>query len=882
MGTNSDLSSATSGALKSDAAPLICPFATINIKLHVPMTLELKPSNFTKWSTAFQATCGKFGLLHHLATASTTNSDETWLQADFCVRGWMYSTVSDAVLNLAMTDDKQTASALWAAIGAVFQANKAPRAIFLNHEFHSMTQGDLSIDAYCVRMKEKADELRDVGQPVSEPNLVLNLLRGLNEVYSNVADNIAGTQPLTLASARHQLLLKELRLQNEEKVRATTALLVAASSLGGHQQQQQQGGRRPNTRKGGQQPFPNSSGGTSSSTSTNKRVPWGFNPWTGERVAPGERVTPPGQRRQGGSGAPGGPGAQAGRNPGILGPSPQANTAFAPLQTSSSGSNTSTSTWDAAGLIAALQNMQLQGDWIVDSGASTHMTSSAGMLTQRLPPSISSITVGNGTSIPVTSRGHSVLPTPTTNFALNNILVAPSIVRNLLSVRQFTRDNSCSFEFDAHGFSVKDLRTGRVILRCNCDGDLYTMPASTAAAPPHALLAVSSTLWHQRLGHPAPATLERLNKLHAVSCNKVDRSLCHSCQIGKHTRLPFSSSQSITHAPFELVHCDVWTSPINSLSGFSYYLVCLDDYSHYCWVFPLRKKSEVHQHLVELAALAKTQFSSPIKCFQADNGTEFINTATTKFLATQGTHLRSSCPYTSPQNGKAERIIRTLNNSIRTMLLHASLPPAYWAEGLLTACYLHNRRPSSSIQHDIPYTRLHNQQPTYNHLRVFGCLCYPNMQATSKHKLAPRSTACVFLGYPPSHKGYRCLDLSTRRIIISRHVIFDETAFPFAATSDASSPPPTTFSSTTIWFRCLALLLLQVGLPPRRPWSLHPPRMLSSHHPTLRHHMDRLLRHQAGMITCPRLDPAWSLFHGSTSAAPAPSRPERRQPLLMP
>jgi hypothetical protein len=125
------------------------------------MTLELKPSNFTKWSTVFQATCGKFGLLHHLATASTSNSDETWLQADFCVRGWMYSTVSDAVLNLAMTDDKQTVSALWAAIGTVFQANKAPSAILLNHEFQSMTQGDLSVDAYYVRMKEKADELRD-------------------------------------------------------------------------------------------------------------------------------------------------------------------------------------------------------------------------------------------------------------------------------------------------------------------------------------------------------------------------------------------------------------------------------------------------------------------------------------------------------------------------------------------------------------------------------------------------------------------------------------------------------------------------------------------------------------------------------------------------
>jgi hypothetical protein len=75
----------------------------------------------------------------------------------------MYNTISDTVLNLAMTDNTQTASALWTAIGGVFRANKAPRSIFLNHEFHTLNQGDLSIDVYCVRMKEKADELHDVG-----------------------------------------------------------------------------------------------------------------------------------------------------------------------------------------------------------------------------------------------------------------------------------------------------------------------------------------------------------------------------------------------------------------------------------------------------------------------------------------------------------------------------------------------------------------------------------------------------------------------------------------------------------------------------------------------------------------------------------------------
>jgi hypothetical protein len=87
----------------------------------------------------------------------------------------------------------------------------------------------------------------------------------------------------------------------------------------------------------------------------------------------------------------------------------------------------------------------------------------------------------------------------------------------------------------------------------------------------------------------------------------------------------------------------------------------------------------------------------------------------------------------------------------------------------------------------VPYTLLHGTTPDYDQLRVFGCLCYPNLSATASHKLAPRSTACVFLGYPSSHKGYRCLDLVTKRIIISRHVVFDETSFPFSAVSSSTS-----------------------------------------------------------------------------------------------
>ncbi|RLN09849.1 retrotransposon protein, putative, Ty1-copia subclass [Panicum miliaceum] len=115
------------------------------------------------------------------------------------------------------------------------------------------------------------------------------------------------------------------------------------------------------------------------------------------------------------------------------------------------------------------------------------------------------------------------------------------------------------------------------------------------------------------------------------------------------------------------------------------------------------------------------------------------------------------------------------------------MPASYWAEPPATATYLLNRRPCSAVQNRVPYTILYHNAPDYTHLRVFGCLCYPNMTVTTPHKLAPRSTACFFLGYPSSHKGYRCLDLSSRRVIISHHVIFDESCFSFGSTSQG--PP---------------------------------------------------------------------------------------------
>jgi hypothetical protein len=114
-----------------------------------------------------------------------------------------------------------------------------------------------------------------------------------------------------------------------------------------------------------------------------------------------------------------------------------------------------------------------------------------------------------------------------------------------------------------------------------------------------------------------------------------------------------------------------------------------------------------------------------------------------------------SCPYTSPHNGKVECILHTINNLLRSLFFQASIPTRYWVEGFYTATYLLNHLPTKVISTTSPYFAFHGVAPSYEHLCVFDCACYPNLCAEAAHKLAPWSTRCIFLGYSTDHKGYR-------------------------------------------------------------------------------------------------------------------------------
>jgi hypothetical protein len=170
-------------------------------------------------------------------------------------------------------------------------------------------------------------------------------------------------------------------------------------------------------------------------------------------------------------------------------------------------------------------------------------------------------------------------------------------------------------------------------------------------------------------------------------------SLCESCELGKHVRLSFSSSSSTRTYPFELLHCDLLTSPTTGIFSFKYYLVILDGFTHFVWTFPLRKKSDVHPFFLNFERYVFVRFFLPIRFIQCNNGHEFDNLKNRTFFLQHDILLRFACPYTSPQNGKAEQSLHILNDIIRTLLLQASMTPKFGAEALHNATLLLNIRP---------------------------------------------------------------------------------------------------------------------------------------------------------------------------------------------
>jgi transposase InsO family protein len=231
-----------------------------------------------------------------------------------------------------------------------------------------------------------------------------------------------------------------------------------------------------------------------------------------------------------------------------------------------------------------------------------------------------------------------------------------------------------------------------------------------------------------------------------------------------------------TDRPLELLHMDLF-GPITyiSIGGSKYYLVIVDDYSRFTWVFFLQEKSQTQETLKGFLRQAQNEFGLRIKKIRSDNGTEFKNSQIEGFLEEEGIKHELSSPYTPQQNGVVESKNRTLLDMARTMLDEYKTPDRFWAEAINTGCYSINRLYLHRILKKTSYELLTGKKPNVSLFRVFGSKCYILVKRGRKSKFAPKAVEGFLLGYDSNIRAYRVFNKSTGLVEVSCDIVFDET-----------------------------------------------------------------------------------------------------------
>ncbi|XP_076945900.1 uncharacterized protein LOC143617131 [Bidens hawaiensis] len=472
-----------------------------NIKTLVPITLDNETGQYTSWSVLFKIHCCAYQVYDHLlprptqpkpASSSTEapKPDDLWDRLDAIVLRWIYGTISMDILNTILKPDT-TAHEAWTTLETLFQDNKSSRCIYLTQKLNNTRLDNFdNMAAYSQEIKVLSDQLANVEAPLTDEQMVQQLVTGLNEQYEGIAMLISNLKPLPTFHEAWSKLMREYDRKTNMSLHASqnthTALNATTTktdaptnnarndlrdtdgtSNRGHGSGRSRG--RGRGRYGGRGSPKRGDSFSTHAPQTPVTGRWVFQPtwgppsqntqWTVQPPCPYPTSSRP-------------IGNQA---PGILGQRPNQSyvVGYAPTD-----------------IEQALYTMSLNppdSPWAIDSGATTHMTNQPGNFSSYFNYCNNrNIIVGNGSTIPVLGHGTQTLKPPFPPLKLTNVLYTPNLLHNLLSVRRLTTDNWISIEFDPFCFSVKDFKARTHILRCNSTGDLYLLtPHMLSKIKPH-------------------------------------------------------------------------------------------------------------------------------------------------------------------------------------------------------------------------------------------------------------------------------------------------------------------------------------------------------------------------------------------------------------
>ncbi|CAI5973683.1 unnamed protein product [Closterium sp. NIES-64] len=468
----------------------------------------------------------------------------------------------------------------------------------------------------------------------------------------------------------------------------------------------------------------------------------------------------------------------------------------------------------------------------LDSGASRSFWDCTTLTPLSRPVAVS---LADSSGVPVLSRFSTVLPCSAAPSGTLSGLYLPSFSTNLVSgadlqaagVHQFTparqRVTHCTEASTGRhlatftrqpGSSLYTLTTPPPVPesgRVPSSGQVFA--AASRSGPESApcscrRLSHETLLWHHRTGHPSLLRLKGMASHLLVS--SLPRSLpplpqgpgpaCVPCVEGRQRAAPHSSQFPLTEALLQTLHMDVWgPARVCGLGHEHYFLLVVNDYSRYTAVFPLRSKGDVTEVLIDWIRAARLQlrqsFGSdfPVLRLHSDRGGEFSSGLLRAYCRARGIRLTFTLPNSPQQNGIAERRIGMVMDVARTSMMHAAAPHFLWPFAVRYAAHQINLHPRVSRPETSPALLWTGKVGDASAFRVWGSRAF--VRDLSADKLSPPAAPCVFLGFPPDAPGWQFYHPTSRRVLSSQDVTFDESVpyyrlFPYRT---PSLHPPSLF-----------------------------------------------------------------------------------------
>ena len=345
------------------------------------------------------------------------------------------------------------------------------------------------------------------------------------------------------------------------------------------------------------------------------------------------------------------------------------------------------------------------------------------------------VTTADGRVIKAAARGEILLPAVTTkghdkneNVRLEQVHYMPGLTSTLVSVAMLT-DAGYKVEFDRDGCVARPTSGNEPPLYGKREGGVYRVLIGNddddqASGQAALALATDRSLenWHRRLGHASYSAIRRMAKLGVVTGLEIDdvHDQPIRCTICALCKAIYKSSVQRSERDDRVVHMDL-SGPIDrSIDGKVFMMAA--NCRGFISVYGLKGKDEATEAAEAFLNFIKRQAPSEavnLKIIRTDGGTEFVNGDMTKIVRREGIHHQQTDPYSSHENGVAERTIRTVVEMASAMILDSFLPHFLWTYALTHAAFLRNRIPRSG-ETITPFEKIYGRKPDVRELPVFG------------------------------------------------------------------------------------------------------------------------------------------------------------------